>query len=95
MLNAAKSRAHVIVSGSVQGVSFRSETRRLAQIRGVRGYVRNLPHGKVEAVFEGERECVIELVKFCHSGPEGAHVKDIQVDWEDFKGEYSDFRVLQ
>lgn len=57
------------------------------------GWVRNLRDGKVEAVFEGEKEKVAELVEFCRRGPRGARVTRIDVSWEDYKGEFQDFFV--
>lgn len=62
-----KTQAHVFVSGRVQGVFFRSEMRREATRRGVRGWVRNLPDGRVEAIFEGEEQNVKALVEFCRA----------------------------
>ncbi|MEM2881995.1 MAG: acylphosphatase [Candidatus Bathyarchaeia archaeon] len=88
-------RAHVFVSGLVQGVFFRHETARRAIRLGVRGWVRNLPDGRVEAVFEGGRESVEKLVEFCRHGPPGAIVEDLEVRWEDYRGEFEDFRVIR
>lgn len=86
-------RAHVYVSGMVQGVFFRTETQDEASRRGVTGWVRNLRDGRVEAVLEGEKEKVAELVEFCRRGPRGARVTRIDVSWEDYKGEFQDFFV--
>ncbi len=88
-----KARAHVYVSGHVTGVFFRAHTQELAQRLGVSGWVRNLRDGRVEAVFEGEREQVEEMVKFCRTGPPGAHVADVEVKLEGYKGEFSGFKV--
>lgn len=88
-----KVRAHVFISGRVQGVFFRSETRHEANRRGVKGWVCNLPSGKVEAVFEGEEENVKELVEFCKRGPPGARVKNVDVVWENYTGEFRDFEI--
>lgn len=77
----------------VQGVFFRSETRYHARRRGVKGWVRNLPDGRVEAVFEGEREDVEYMVEFCKRGPPGARVASVDVRWEGYKGEFQDFRI--
>lgn len=88
-----KVRVHVFVSGRVQGVFFRHETRREAKMRGVKGWVRNLPDGRVEAVFEGEEEAVKQLIEFCKRGPPGAKVTGIEVKWEDYMGEFKDFEI--
>jgi acylphosphatase len=89
----AKARAHVNISGRVQGVFFRQKTKQLAESRGVRGWVRNLENGSVEAVFEGEEYDVKALVDFCRKGPWGAVVTDFLVDWEPFKGEFQGFHI--
>lgn len=86
-------RAHVFVSGMVQGVFFRSETRDEAVRQGVTGWVRNLPDGRVEAVFEGEKDDVDRLVEFCRRGPPGARVAGVDVSWGEYTGEFRGFRV--
>lgn len=70
------------MSGAVQGVFFRDTCRRLAGQQGVRGWVRNLPDGRVEAVFEGESDAVGRLVAWCHRGPAEAEVRDVRVHAE-------------
>ena len=89
-----KVRAHVYVSGRVQVVFFRYETRREAVKRNVKGWVRNLPDGRVEAVFEGEKEDVEKLIDFCHKGPPLAKVEKVEVFWEKYKGEFKDFKLI-
>ena len=89
----AKKRAHVFVSGWVQGVFFRVETRDLARRLGVTGWVRNLWDGRVEAIFEGEGRAVERLVAWCRRGPRGAHVDDVDITYEDYTGEYDSFFV--
>jgi acylphosphatase len=88
-----KVRAHVWISGKVQGVFFRSETQDEARKRGVKGWVRNLPDGRVEAVFEGEENAVNELIEFCKRGPLGARVTGIKVVMENYIGEFKDFVI--
>jgi len=88
-----KVRAHVYVSGRVQGVFFRSETQEEALRNGLTGWVRNLPDGKVEAVFEGEKDKVEKLIEFCKRGPPGARVAYVEVVWESYTGEFRDFRI--
>jgi acylphosphatase len=88
-----KTRAHVFISGRVQGVFFRSETRYEAREYGVSGWVRNLPDDRVEAVFEGEEENVKKLLEFCKRGPPGAKVTGTDVTWEKYSGEFRDFEM--
>lgn len=75
-------RARVFVSGRVQGVFFRYTCSREAAADGLRGSVRNLPDGRVEAVFQGSRPSVDRLIHWCHEGPPGARVSDVAVSWE-------------
>jgi acylphosphatase len=88
-----KARAHVYISGQVQGVFFRSTTREHADRLGVEGWIRNTRDGRVEAVLEGNREKIGELLNFCHRGPPGASVTDVEVEWEEPTGEFSGFEV--
>jgi len=88
-----KVRAHLIVSGAVQGVNFRNHTRLQALENKVTGWVRNLPDGRVEAVFEGEKENVEKIIEFCRRGPPNAYVGDLKIKWEDFKGETDRFEI--
>jgi acylphosphatase len=88
-----KARVHVFVSGRVQGVFFRAETADMADRLGLAGWVRNLPDGRVEALFEGEKEDVEKALDFCRRGPSGARVQNLDLKWEDWKGEFQDFRV--
>jgi acylphosphatase len=90
-----KARAHVLVSGRVQGVLFRAETADVAQRLGVNGWVRNLPDGRVEALFEGEKENVERTLEFCRRGPPGAYVRDLHVKWEEWKGEFHGFQITR
>ena len=88
-----KVRAHDLVSGRVQGVFFRSETQYEAKRRNIVGWVRNTPDGKVEAVFEGEKEDVEKLIDLCHRGPSGARVTKVDVQWEKHTGEFKEFKI--
>ena len=88
-----KVRARVFVSGRVQGVFFRSETQEEALRYGLTGWVRNLPDGKVEAVFEGEKDRIDKLIEFCRRGPPGARVTNVEVVWENYTGEFRGFRI--
>jgi len=87
-----RTRAHVHVTGRVQGVHFRATTRDEARERGVGGWVRNLDDGRVEAVFEGPEDAVGEMVAFCHEGSAAAQVADVAVSYREPEGQ-SQFRV--
>jgi acylphosphatase len=80
-------RAHVVVAGRVQGVFFRAEARSRASSLDLGGWVRNNPDGTVEAVFEGDRERVDSMVEWCRRGPSHADVENVEVTWEEPKGE--------
>ena len=83
----------MFISGRVQGVFFRSETKREAARHSVSGWVRNLPDDRVEALFEGEQENVKKLLEFCKRGPPGAEVTRIDVRWETYSGEFRGFEI--
>jgi acylphosphatase len=80
-------RARVKVSGRVQGVFFRAETRDRARSLGLSGWVRNAPDGSVEAAFEGPEERVQSMLEWCRRGPALAAVTDVSVDREEPRGE--------
>ncbi|MFC1798981.1 acylphosphatase [Thermodesulfobacteriota bacterium] len=86
-------RAHVIISGRVQGVFFRVETKRMADETGVFGWVRNLRDGTVEAVFEGDRQSVDAALSWCREGPPHAIVDRLDLSWQDYIGEFSDYKI--
>jgi len=79
----------------VQGVFFRREISYLARQLGVTGWTRNLSDGSVEVVAEGDKEAIDKLIQFCRVGPSGARVRNISVEWEDFKGEFRGFRITR
>jgi acylphosphatase len=85
-------RAHVWVSGRVQGVYFRAYAEDEAAFRKVAGWIRNAPDGRVEAVFEGSPASVEAMIRWCHRGSPAAAVTGVEVAWEDIRGE-SGFRV--
>lgn len=86
-------RVHIIVSGRVQGVFFRYNTRDLAGNLGLRGYVKNLYNGDVEIIAEGNEEKLNKLIGFCKKGPESAHVTNIKIKYEKATNEFSGFEV--
>jgi len=79
-------RAHVFVTGRVQGVGYRFSTRDEANRLGINGWVRNLSDGRVEALFEGSKAAVEEMINWCRQGPRGAVVKDVAVEYEEPEG---------
>ncbi len=88
-------RAHVWVSGDVQGVNFRADCRDEATARGIRGWVRNLPDGRVEAVFEGDRGVVDKMIEWCRGSRAPGNVEHVDVSFEPFRGAESGFRVIR
>jgi acylphosphatase len=86
-------RAHIVISGLVQGVCYRYFAFEEAQRLGVAGWVRNLPTGQVEAEIEGDRSAVEALIKTLKIGPRAARVTDIHIEWVEPKGETSEFRI--
>ncbi|MDX1617300.1 MAG: acylphosphatase [Balneolaceae bacterium] len=86
-------RAHIFLEGRVQGVGFRHFTKTNAQKIGVGGWVKNLPDGRVEAVFEGAEEDVEQMVELVRQGPRSSRVADMDVEWTEPKGDFDGFRV--
>jgi acylphosphatase len=80
-------RAHAVIRGRVQGVFFRTEASARARSLGLGGWVRNLPDGSVEAAFEGPREHVGLMLRWCEHGPAGARVETVDVTWEPTEGD--------
>ena len=83
----------VIISGMVQGVFFRAGTREMAVSKGLKGWVRNLMDGNVEALFEGPRDILEEAVKWCKHGPRGASVVDVEESWGKYSGQIDRFEI--
>ena len=81
------------ITGRVQGVFFRAETREQAMLRGVTGWVRNLPDGRVEVLAEGEENCVRELIAWCRQGPPRSRVDQVEELMEDYSGDYDTFSI--
>lgn len=86
-------RAHLLVTGRVQGVYFRGATEREAKRYNVTGWVRNLSDGRVEVLLEGDKEAVEYVIEFCSRGPAGAHVRNVNIHWEKWVGEFTDFVI--
>jgi acylphosphatase len=86
-------RAHLFIEGRVQGIFYRAFTRNVAVKLGLSGWVKNLYDGRVEAVFEGDRTLIEQAIQQCRIGPEGAHVRDIEVAWEGYSGRDKGFEI--
>jgi len=90
---ADEARAHVHIRGRVQGVGFRYTTADEARQRGLTGWVRNLDSGDVEAVFEGPRWRVEDMLRWCRDGPPGAYVRDVHVIWDEPPEHFGEFEI--
>jgi acylphosphatase len=89
----APGRLEVVVSGLVQGVWFRASTRDEARRLGLRGWVRNLPDGRVEAIFEGEEQALRRMLDWCNTGPPGAEVLQVEAQWGPATQDFENFSV--
>ncbi len=90
---AEMARLHVLIEGRVQGVFFRAHTRDEALARGLKGWVRNLPDGRVQALFEGPQKDVEAVIAWCRVGPRFSYVDTVEVDWQPYQGDLKDFRI--
>jgi len=89
-----KARVHIFISGLVQGVYFRQNTKRKAMDADVMGWIKNLPDGRVETVFEGDSEKIKAMIKWVGQGPKNARVQDVKINQEEHKGEFKKFKVM-
>lgn len=87
-------RIHVVISGRVQGIFFRHNTKKIADKLNIKGWVKNNWDGTVEAVFEGENDSVDKIVNWCHKGPIGAKVEKVDIKEEKYKGEFKEFSII-
>ena len=88
-----KARVHIFVSGRVQGVFFRENIRKRAKKLRITGWVRNLSDGRVEAVFEENKEKVEKIIEWKNRGPILAKVNGLEVEWEEYQGEFNNFEI--
>jgi len=88
-----QTRGHIFISGRVQGVAFRYYSQKTAQKLGVTGWTRNCMNGKVEIMVEGEKENVIQFIDWCHVGPWSAIVENVDIIWENYRGEFVSFNI--
>ena len=90
---AKKNRARVLISGRVQGVWYRGSTKQQADDLGLTGWVRNCRSGQVEVIVEGADAAIDKLISWCRTGPSMARVTDVQIDFDNYRGEFVGFRV--
>ncbi len=89
-----KVRAHVVITGRVQGVFFRLETQKAVySTGGVSGWVRNRSDGTVEAVFEGNKDEVEAIIQWCHKGSPHSNVENVEVKLEEYTGQFTGFDI--
>jgi len=88
-----KVRLHVFISGIVQGVGFRYSLKRVAISNGVKGWVKNLRDGRVEAVLEGDEDSVRRVLAWCRRGPSLARVDKVEAFEEQYRGEFKGFEI--
>lgn len=93
LTDSAEVQAHVHIHGRVQGVYFRGRLREQAQMRGVQGWVRNMPDGSVEALLQGPKDHVDAVVAWAHHGPRGAIVESVKVNWEPLERKLPTFEI--
>jgi acylphosphatase len=88
-----KTRVRLKIAGRVQGVYYRASTVQRAQSLGLTGWVMNCSDGSVEAVAEGVKAQIEELIAWCHQGPDGARVTHVDVQWETPANNFYGFRI--
>jgi len=93
-VNAPAKRLHVTISGRVQGVFFRANTLHQALALGLSGWVRNLPDGRVETIFEGEPGKAEEMLDWCKTGAPPARVDHVDYTEESADGKFTDFKII-
>ena len=84
---------HVFISGRVQGVFFRANTRQKAENLGITGWVRNTSDGRVEALFEGEEEKLEGMIEWCKQGPSHANVENVEITEEKKGQNFNSFEI--
>lgn len=88
-----KARLTALVEGRVQGVYFRAFVEKNALTLKLTGYVKNLPAGQVQTIAEGERESLEKFLRLLHQGPPRAEVRKVNVQWQEYEGNFDDFTI--
>lgn len=86
-------KVHLVVKGRVQGVFYRTNTKKKADELMLCGYAKNLSDGNVEVVAQGPKPKVDELVEYCMHGPDAAYVEDIDIEYSDAEEEFEKFEI--
>ncbi len=86
-------RIHLFIYGNVTGVFFRANTQDKAISLGLNGFIKNIEQGKVEAVFEGSKSSIKEIIKFCKN-PGFTNINKVEVKEESYKGEFNNFEIV-
>lgn len=86
--------AHVFISGFVQGVGYRHFIKKQAMVLGLKGWVKNLPDGRVEALFVGSKNKIEEMVKICKRGPFLSEIENVEVEWDSSSEDFDNFDVM-
>ncbi len=87
-------KIHLLISGKVQGVFYRVNTKNKADELGLTGWVKNIPDGKVEVLAEGKEGGLKEFIKWCYNGSKGAKVDKVEVEWRDYENKFDNFKIL-
>ncbi|MCK5636915.1 MAG: acylphosphatase [Thermoplasmatales archaeon] len=88
-----KSNVHVLISGRVQGVWFRTSTKQKAEQLGLTGWIRNTSDGSVEAIFEGDEKGIQDMLEWCHRGPPLARVSNVEVKNQESTNGFDGFSI--
>jgi len=88
-----KERAHLLITGRVQGVYFRSYARSEAENLKLKGWVRNSVGGSVEIIVEGKKADIQKFIDWCNEGSPPSKVTKVQVEWQVYQGEFDRFSI--
>lgn len=88
-------RAHILVGGNIQGVSFRAFVQRSARSLNINGWTKNLLDGRVEIIAEGSEGAIMKFVEIIKEGPPGAKVDDMEMEWDEPTNEFTDFTIIR
>ena len=92
-MSSIEKRAVIKVSGLVQGVFFRYNTKKMAEKLGLNGFVKNEPDGSVCIVAEGKENNLKNLIKWCYNGSRLAVVEKVDISWEEAREEFTKFEI--